>query len=121
MKKILIVEDEQSLSHVLSEKIQKEGYAVKVASDGFKGLAALKEDNYDLILLDVLMPNMNGLAMLDEVRKSSGHPDIPVIIISNLQDPSLMTQALELNSLDYLVKSDWSLSDIVAKIKERLS
>jgi len=121
MKIILIVEDESTLSNALSKKIEKEGFEVEVAKDGILGLSKLEKKEYDLILLDILMPNMNGLTMLDKMRETTNNKDVPVIVLSNLEDPSFMAQAMELGSLDYLVKSDWSLEDIILKIKEKIA
>ena len=119
MKKILIVEDEILLSGVLAKKLKSEGFEVESVKNGLEGLEKLNKDEFDLILLDVVMPEMDGITMLKKVRNSTNNPEIPVIMISNLEDPATIIQAIGLNSFDYLVKSDWSLSDIVLKVKER--
>ncbi len=119
MKNILIVEDEPLLLNVLSKKLKSEGFKVKSVENGLEGLEKLEKEQFDLILLDVVMPEMDGITMLKKVRSSSHNSEIPVIMISNLEDPVIIAQAISLNSFDYLVKSDWSLSEIVSKIKER--
>ena len=120
MKNILVVEDDSSLSSALSKKLVVEGYNVEVAKNGLEGLEQLKVDHFDLILLDVMMPEMDGITMLKKVRSSGKNKDIPVILISNVDDPDIIIKTLSLGSFDYLVKSDWTIKDIVAKVRGRI-
>lgn len=118
---ICIVEDEKPLAVALQTKLSKEGYTVIVAEDGEKALALIKEQQPDLILLDIVMPNKDGMTMLEELRDDSEWgQQAKVLIISNFNDRVEIEKAEKKNVIDYLVKSDWSLEDIVAKIKSIL-
>jgi len=121
MSKILIVEDEKSLSEALKAKLEKEGFDVDVASNGALGLVLAKEKKPNLIILDILMPIMDGLTMLDELKKDEQVKGIPVLVLTNLSDDETMSKALQNNTFDFLVKSDWPLEAIVEKIKEKLA
>lgn len=120
MKKILIVEDEASLLTVLADKFTKEGFIVQRARDGREGMRCAYANCPDLILLDIVMPVMDGLTMLAELRKSPWGKDIPVILLTNLSEPEKVDESLRQGVYDYLIKSDWKLEDIVKKVKEKL-
>ncbi len=115
--KILIVEDELKLQKAIGDKIERRGWRFTVASNGGEGLRKFKSEKPDLILLDIIMPVMDGLTMLKELRKIS---DVPVLILTNLYDERKLTEALKVGSYDYLVKSDYSLDDIIEKIEKAL-
>lgn len=122
-KKILlveIVEDEESLLNVLSEKFNSEGFRVLKAKNGEEGLKMALADHPDLILLDLLMPVMNGITMLKQLRLDPWGKNAKVIILTNLSDRAKVAEAGELESHEYLIKSDWKLDDVVAKVRERL-
>lgn len=118
-KTILIVEDEPSVIKVLSEKLEKK-YEIYAAKDGIAGLKEAKKINPDLILLDIIMPKMDGITMLKKMRETEWGRKIRVIILTNLSGETELMQAMEAGVYDYLVKADWTLKDIVEKIKERL-
>lgn len=119
--KVLIVEDETVLSNALKIKLQKEGFDVSEASNGVEGLAAVKKDIPDIILTDLLMPIMSGTQLLDELSKNKETAEIPVIVLTNLADDESMLSLMKTGKYDFLVKSDWSLEDVVKKIREKLS
>jgi DNA-binding response OmpR family regulator len=119
-KSILIVEDEVSLSSALNDKLTGVGYEVAMAKNGQEGLDAIKEHKPDLILLDVVMPVMDGMTMLKELRKSDETSAIPVIILSNLSDNEDVLHAMENNTYDYLIKSDISLEAVLERVKAKL-
>jgi len=120
-KSILIVEDEISLSSALNDKLTNVGYDVALAKNGVEGLEAIKKHKPDLILLDVVMPVMDGMTMLGELRKTTDTSDIPVIILSNLSDNEDVLHAMENNTYDYLIKSDISLEAVLERVKAKLS
>jgi DNA-binding response OmpR family regulator len=120
-KKILIVEDELPLMKALTEKFQQAQFTVFQATDGQSGLAAALKENPEMILLDILMPNMDGLEMLEKLRKDKNGKSIPVILLTNLGDMEYISQSVKLGISGYLVKSDWKLEEIVQKVKEKLS
>ena len=119
-KSILIVEDEISLSSALNDKLTLVGYDVALAKNGQEGLDAIKKHKPDLILLDVVMPVMDGMTMLRELHKTTETQDIPVIILSNLSDNQDVLHAMENNTYDYLIKSDISLEAVLERVKAKL-
>lgn len=119
MKKILIIEDEPVLSATLADNLSHEGFRTVQAMDGEEGLALALSEKPDLILLDILLPKMDGLTMLNKLRQDEWGRDVPVIILSNLSEPSSVAAAIETVN-EYLVKVDWKLEDVVKKIKDKL-
>ena len=117
---ILIVEDEQALLKVYAERFSEEGFLVSKASNGQEGLDAALEKRPDIILLDILMPVMDGLTMMQKLRENkSWDKSVPIIFLTNLSEHEerVMKSANENKPAYYLVKSDWSLSSIVEKAK----
>lgn len=120
-KTILIVEDEQGIQRALSDKLKEEGFSVLEAKNGQEGLDVAKVNHPDLILLDILMPVMDGMTMLKTLREDDSCKDIPVIFLTNLDDQEKVAEALKAESFDYLIKTDWSLAEVVKKIKAKLN
>jgi DNA-binding response OmpR family regulator len=118
--KILIIEDEEALYSVLRTKFISEGYNVLIATDGLEGLALTENEKPDIILLDIVMPKMDGITMLKELRKNSWGKDIPVIVLSNLSEAEKTQELLYQGVSEYLIKTDWSLEEVVKKVKEVL-
>lgn len=119
-KTILIVEDEEASLKVLSTKFNHEGFNVLEARDGEEGLIIAIKEKPDIILLDIIMPKMDGMTFLKELRKDSWGKNIPVIILTNLSDDKNIAEAMEGGVYDFLVKSSWETADIVKRAKERL-
>jgi len=117
--KILIIEDETALSEVLSAKIKKEGYEVTVAVDGEDGFKKIKDWHPDLILLDIVMPKMNGYEVLEKINEEK--INIPVIIISNSGQPVELEKIKTLGAVDYLIKTKFDPDQVIAKIKKYLA
>jgi DNA-binding response OmpR family regulator len=118
--KVLIVEDERSLLTVLADKFRREGFAVFTAQDGAEGLEQAHKSKPDIVVLDIVMPSMNGLVMLKKLRETKWGNVIPVLILSNLSDPEQINEATGRGRVEYLVKSNWGLDDVIAKVKETL-
>ena len=117
---ILIVEDEQALLKVYAERFSEEGFLVLKASNGQEGLDTALREKPDIILLDILMPVMDGLTMMQKLRENkSWDKSVPIIFLTNLSEHEerVMKSANENKPAYYLVKSDWSLSSIVEKAK----
>lgn len=120
MKKLLIIEDEQTLLEALSDVLEAEKFKVIQAVDGEDGLKKALAEKPDLILLDISLPKLNGIEMLDALRKDQWGKDVSVIILTNDKSTHTIEQAITHNSFEYIVKSDWSLENIVAKVKDKL-
>lgn len=121
MSKILIIEDEEILLNVLKSKLEKEGYEVVAAVDGEEGLKMIDETKPDMVLLDIVMPKMNGFEVLDALKSQGKIPALPVIIISNSGQPVEVDKALEYGIKDYLVKAEFDPQEVVDKIKKHLN
>jgi len=120
-KLILIVEDEDSIRKVLTIGLEKAGFNTASVENGQEALDLVKEKNPDLILLDVIMPIMDGITFLEKLRKQQVYRRLPVIVLTNLKEVMPFNYAVAKGVKDYLVKSDWSMQDLVAKIKLRLN
>lgn len=122
MKKILIVEDEISYVKLLEDQLTKRGYQVLTAQNGKEGLKLALSHNPDLILLDVKMPVMDGVTMLNLLRKDPLGKSTKVIMLTNLEpDTSLINTAISDHLTQYFVKSDTKFSDLITEISGILS
>jgi DNA-binding response OmpR family regulator len=120
MKKVLVVEDDGALLQILRDKLTKEAFSVFLAKDGAIGLDTALKEHPDLILLDIVMPVMDGMSMLFHLRKDPWGKTVPVILLTNLSEAEDVAESLRERAYDYLVKSDWKLEDVVKKVKEKL-
>ncbi len=120
-KSILIAEDELSLRLPLALKLEEEGFEVIQAGDGKIALEKALHSHPDLILLDIVMPVMDGLTMLKHLRDDEWGKTARVMIFTNLSDISKIAEAAEYDAKEYLVKSDMKLDDILQKIRDRLA
>jgi DNA-binding response OmpR family regulator len=118
--KILVVEDETFLVKIYAVKLKKEGYEVSIANDGEEAVRLAAEVDPDLILLDLILPKMNGFEALERMRATSVNKETPVIVLSNLGQEEDIKRAEGLGADGYLVKANFSIQDIVAKIRETL-
>jgi len=117
MKKILIIEDDVFLGDVLNVKLKKEGFEVMLARDGAEGYEAIKSFNPDIILLDIILPNMNGYEILEAKQKDETIAKIPVIIVSNSGQPVEISRALDLGVKDYIVKAQFDSDEVLVKVR----
>ncbi|MFA6028023.1 MAG: response regulator [Patescibacteria group bacterium] len=120
-KKILIVEDEATLVRALTDKFTKENFLALSAKNGKEGLETALLHKPDIILLDIVMPEMDGISMLGELRKDSWGKKVPVIMLTNLTDAEQVQETMKNGVFDYLVKSDWKLEQVVNKVKDKLN
>jgi DNA-binding response OmpR family regulator len=118
---ILIVEDEPALLNALTIKFKNEGFATSEAHNGKEGLDHALSSHPSAILLDIVMPIMDGMTMLKKLREDNWGKDVPVLILTNLSDNKKIAEAMEQNTFDYLVKSNWTLDDVVNKVREKLT
>ncbi len=120
-KKILIIEDEVSLLNPLLQKFKDKDFDVHGEKNGRDGLKKVKALKPDMVLLDLVMPEMDGLTMLQALRSDSAIKNTKVIVLSNLSDVEKASKAAALGALDYIVKSDWKINDIVKRVSEKLA
>lgn len=120
MKKILFIEDESALQKTFGEILTQEGFETISALDGEAGLRLAKDKKPDLILLDLVLPKIHGLEVLKELKEASETKDIPTIVLTNLEGVADVDKALELGATTYLVKTQYSLEELVEKIKGAL-
>lgn len=119
-KTILVVEDENNLRNVLRDKFDQENFIVLEAKNGEEGLEMALKEHPHMILLDIVMPKMDGMTMLEKLREDKWGQYAKVIILTNLSDAENTLKAIKHGSFDYLVKSDWKLADVVEKAKKLL-
>lgn len=119
--RILIIEDEKPLANMLADKLQGEGFTTQVAFDGQDGLKIALDWQPDLILLDLIMPKMDGMTMLRRLRQDDRGKGIHVILLTNLSDTAKVYEAVSLGVNDYLVKTNWDLDEIIKEIKNKLA
>jgi len=119
--KILIIEDEEALSSVLKEKFETEGYFVSVAKNGEEGLALVDRAMPDIILLDLILPKLDGFQVLEALKADPDKKSIPVVVLSNLGEDDSIKRAILLGAADYFVKSQHPIKEIVEKVKFQLS
>lgn len=118
---ILIVEDEPALVGALKSKLQRAGFNVLTASQGEEGLTMAKSHHPDLLLVDLLMPRMDGMTMIKKLREDSWGKSAQIMILTNFSDTEKAHEAKQFGVEQYLVKTDWKIEDVVTKIKEALA
>ncbi|HRY63697.1 MAG TPA: response regulator [Patescibacteria group bacterium] len=117
-KKILIIEDEQTLVKALEQVLKEQGYKVEVAIDGEEGWQKITSFEPNLILLDLILPKMDGFSVLRKMKENNLTDKIPVVVITNLSDVG--DKVLSLGAVDCLIKSDLSVDDIQGVIEKKL-
>jgi DNA-binding response OmpR family regulator len=120
MKKILFIEDESALQRTFEEALKDEGFEMISALDGETGLKMAKEKLPDLILLDLILPRMDGMEVLKKLKESEKTKEIPVIVLTHLEDLGKVEKAMELGAKAYLIKGEYSLKEVIEKIKKAL-
>jgi len=119
-KIILVVEDEDPLQLVLKDVLTVEGYQVVPAVNGEEGLEIALREHPDLILLDILMPKMDGLEMLKKLREDEWGKKAPVIVLTNLSDNEDIAKAVEEDVFEYFVKTDIRIDEVIQRIREKI-
>ncbi len=119
-KFILLVEDDEFLAELYATKLQLEGFGVGLAADGEKGLKMIKEKHPDLVLLDIVLPKMDGFELLQLLRKDDSTKEISVIILTNLGQKEEVEKGLKLGANDYIIKAHFTPTEVVAKAKKLL-
>jgi PleD family two-component response regulator len=116
-KKILIVDDDEPILNGISDKFTHEGFSVFKAKNGQEGFDVALREHPDLIITDILMPNINGLLFLENLRKDEWGKDARVLIWSNSHNSTTVEQAKKLGVIEFVIKSDWEYKDVVNKVR----
>lgn len=119
-KTILIVEDEMSMQRALKNKLEGSGFSVMTADDGEEAVEAMRRSLPDLVLLDLIMPKLDGISVLRQMKADEKLRLVPVVILTNLSSGDKVAEAMQLGTFDFLVKANYSLDDVLRKVKERL-
>lgn len=117
MPKVLLVEDDEMLHGMYSQKFKLEGYEVAMAYNGAEGVKLSETEKPDIILLDVIMPKMDGFVALKKIRKNPATANTPVILLTNLGQEEDVRKGRELGATDYFIKANHTPQDVVDKIK----
>ena len=120
MKKVLVVEDEQLIADLLQKKLIKEGYYAFAAGDGEMALQQIRKEHPDVVLLDIVLPRLNGFEVLAQMRREEELRKIPVIIISNSGQPAEIEKAREAGVRDWLIKTEFDPQEVVEKVRRQI-
>lgn len=119
-QKILLIEDDKMLLEMYSSKFTREGYDIVTAENGSEGLKSAREHKPDLILLDIILPKLDGFAALKEIRKDAEIKDVPVILLTNLGQDQDIQKGKALGADDYFVKANHTPTEVVEKVRQLL-
>lgn len=119
-KKILLIEDDLFLSDIYKTKFEQVGYIIQVAENGAEGVKKARASQPDLILLDIVLPKMNGIEVLDQLKSAEGTKSIPVVFLTNLGSDEDIKEGLKKGAAGYLVKSQFTPSEVVAEVEKIL-
>lgn len=120
MPRISIIEDDQLISQMYRMKLEAEGYDVDIAENGMNGIEMVAQKHPDLILLDYSLPDIDGSAVLKEVRRNGAATETPVIVLTNMDNEAVENDLAKWNITDYIVKANLTPREVVAKIKQTL-
>lgn len=120
MSRVLIVEDEVSLRELYADFLRDSGYVVDVASDGESALDKINRGEWDVLLLDIMLPKLDGMEVLKSITTDSLLNSKPILIMSNLEDPAIIRRCLEAGAKEFLAKAELTPPDIIAAIERTL-
>lgn len=120
-KKILIIEDEAAILYALKARLTVEGINVITAASAEEAFETLKKEKPEAILLDIILPQMDGLTFLKKIKSDKNFKEIPVIIMSNLNRKDKIERSIKLGAKDYIVKSEFNLETLIIKIKDAIA
>ena len=118
MKKILLVEDDPFLVEIYTTKLKEAGYLVEVVNDGEESLKKISEENPDLVLLDIVLPGLDGWEILRNLKKDQKFKNLKIVILSNLGQKEEVEKGKELGAVKYMVKARFTPSEVVEEIKK---
>lgn len=119
-KKILLVEDEDFIRELYVRQLSKAGFQVKAAEDGQSGLQMLQQETFDLLLLDIMLPGMNGLQVLREFKTQYPNSSMITILLTNLGQEAVIKEGFELGAQAYLIKASYTPDQVVNEVKNAL-
>lgn len=119
-KKILVIEDDKFLRELIVRKLSDDGFTTSEAIDGEEGIKKIREEKPDLILLDLILPSIDGFEVLSQIKEDESLKSIPVIILSNLGQKEEVEKGLKMGAVDYLIKAHFTPGEIIEKIKNIL-
>lgn len=119
--KVALIEDDTAIVQMYRTKFAVEGYEVQTANDGATGLELIESFNPDIVLLDLMMPNMNGLDMLQRLRTQPGGHDRMVVVLTNMGDTETATRVYKMAADDYIVKAEMTPKEVAERVKELLA
>ena len=119
-KKILLIEDDKFLRELMNKKLLTMGYDVVSAADGESGLAMIKQVKPDVVLLDLILPGINGFEVLEKAKSDPETASVPIVILSNLGQSEDIEKGLKLGAKDFLVKAHFTPQEIITKLKTLL-
>lgn len=120
MKRILLIEDDPFLVDIYTTKIKELDFSVDVANDGEEGLRKLKEKDFDLLMLDIVLPRLDGWQVLKQISEEEKLKNLKVIILSNLGQKEEVEKGLKLGAVKYLIKAHYTPAEVVEEIKRVL-
>ena len=120
MKKILIIEDDPFLSEMYADKFIENNFETEVASDGKLGLAKIEEFCPDLVLLDIVLPKMDGFEVLKKIKEKEKLKEIPIVLLTNLGQKNEVEKGLALGAQEYIIKAHFTPTAVVTRVKEIL-
>lgn len=118
MAKILIIEDDILIAKVYKTRLEADGYEVKIAGDGEAGMKMLSAEKPDLLLLDLMIPRVSGIEILESIQKKPSLKSLPVLVYSNLVEEEKVEKVKSLGAKEFLAKADFTPDQIVEKIKQ---
>jgi two-component system chemotaxis response regulator CheY len=121
MSTILVIDDTAFWRDLVSDALRRKGHTVVTAEDGFGGLEVLQKDGADLVIVDMEMPKMEGLEFLERVHQMPQWKDLPIIMLSGDMHIEQVVRARQLGATDYLIKTRFSLSDLLERVERRLA
>jgi CheY-like chemotaxis protein len=116
--RVLLVEDDAALAQMYRVKLERDGYVVRMAGDGEEALELIADELPDLIFLDIRLPKMDGMTLLERLRAAPRTRNIPVVIVSNYSEEELVSRGLQLGALEYLVKSQTTPGQLSQGVRE---
>lgn len=117
---LLIVEDEMMLAQMYSSKLQKEGFTVDIAHNGREGISKMQNEHPSLVLMDILMPDIDGLQALRQAKNNANTKDIPIVLMTNMADDNYTKQAMKDGAAGYIIKSETTPAQVVGTVRKIL-